>query len=98
MSGPSAAGAGAEAEQFTDVRLLKLSNRITDRLKLRSLAIIGLGKTIPEVERHMQNTDITDAAYNILCEWRDSQENNEVAYKNICKALKNDEVDMQFLI
>ena len=46
----------------------------------------------------MQNTDITEAAYNILCEWRDSQENNEVAYKNICKALKNDEVDLQFII
>ena len=93
MAGPS-----TDVQKLTDERLVKLSNRITEKGKFRTLGIIGLGISNSTVKRHLQNTDITEAAFEMLDEWRDSQDNEEVAYTNVCKALKHDEVAMEFLI
>ena len=42
-----------------------------------------------EIDRHITNErDISTAAYHVLSNWRKSQENNTVAYKNLCDALK----------
>ena len=92
------AESSAETKQLTDERLVKLPNRITERGKLRTLAIIGLGISNSTVKRHLQNSDITEAAFEMLDEWRDSQENEAAAFINICKALKHEEVGMEFLI
>ena len=37
----------------------------------------------------LNNRDITEAAYSVLTQWRDSQPNKAIAYTRICEALRN---------
>ena len=76
---------------LTDVKLLDLTEKITNQSILRRLAIRGLGKKFHEVDRFVANysNDITTAACNMLTEWRNTQPDLETAYTSICEALKN---------
>ena len=44
------------------------------------------------------NNNINDAAYEILNEWRNTQDNEMNAYMNMCKALRHVEVKLELLI
>ena len=68
---------------------MKLSNKITRQSELKKLGTEGLRVNVNKIDRHITNNrDISSAAYDVLSDWRKSQENNTVAYKNICEALK----------
>ena len=59
----------------------------TDRL--RKLATDGWKINTQKVQRHLQNNqnDIGEAAHSLLTDWRDTQDNKEIAFNNICEAL-----------
>ena len=51
------------------------------------------------VDRFLQNNnDINDTAYEVLSDWSRTQVNKNEAYINICKALKDDDVQLESLI
>ena len=89
--------ASVSDEGLTDARLLELSKQLFKE-DVMDLGIKGLG--IPEltIERHFQNNpnNIQQAVYVNLRQWRRSQKNATVALENICKALRD--ADMQYYI
>ena len=86
------------APELTDARLVLLSNEITSRSKLRTLATVGLNVDSSIVSTALRNNrdDITEAAHTVLTQWRDSQPNKTIAYKQICEVLRR--VKMEILI
>ena len=90
---------GSSITEFTDGKLIRLSNKITKKRTLRTLAIVGLGVKGETVDSCLQNNDdINDAAYEVLNDWRKTQVSKYEAYTNICKALKHGDVQLEFLI
>ena len=76
--------------------IVKLSEKITCKFDLRKFATYGLDMEDPTVNKNFQNEkDINEAAYQVLREWRTSQDNDKVAYKNLCEALKDKDVNMK---
>ena len=78
--------AGIENPDFKmiDVNLLQLSNNITNPGMLRKLAVVGLGMESTIVDTHLNNNNnINDASHEVLKEWRNSQQNDNEAYRNI---------------
>ena len=76
--------------------ILKLSQKITCTNDLRSLATFGLEIEDPTVNKNLHNEkDINEAAYQVLREWRTSQDNDKVVYKNLCEALRDKDVNMK---
>ena len=68
---------------------MKLSNTISHESELRTLGTQGLGVSLNQIDRHITNNrDISSAAYHVLSNWRKTHENNTVAYKKVCDALK----------
>ena len=80
-----------DQEVLTDSKILELSKQFTTQLNLRDVAIKGLNISSRTVERHIQNNQnrITEAAYCLFQEWRDSQENLNTAYDKMYQALEN---------
>ena len=78
------------APELTDARLVLLSNEITSRSKLQTLATVSLNVDSSIVSTALRNNrdDITEAAHTVLTQWRDSQPNKSIAYKQICEALR----------
>ena len=79
-----------------DAMIWKLSQKITRTDELRSLAIYGLKIEDPTINKNLHNEkDISEAAYQVLRQWRTSQTNDKVAYMNLCEALKDEDVNME---
>ena len=84
-----------EGCELTNVQLLLLSEKITKEYDLMKLAMVGLEMDESAVNGHIANNkDIKMAVFHTLKEWKVSQTNARVAYKNICKALLNEKVGM----
>ena len=84
------------APELTDTRLVLLSNEITSPNKLRTLAMVGLNINGTIIDSALQNNrdDITEAAYKVLKQWRDSQSNKTTAYTQICQTLRDVKMDI----
>ena len=77
--------------------LVKLSNTITRESELRKLGVMGFHLETEEIDTHiMNNSDIASAAYHVLSEWRNQQEDHKVAYNILCDALRK--VNMELMI
>ena len=79
---------------MTDARLFKLAQEIYSAEDLYYLAIIGLGIKDEAVAVHLKNHSegFTMATYNVLKDWRKGQPNHQVAYVNMCDALRRVEL------
>ena len=64
-------------------------------MELRALALNGLCLEASKVQVHHENhpKDITTAAFNLLMEWHNSQKDKQIAYKELCKGLKNSNLE-----
>ena len=70
--------------------LWNLAKEITNSSQLRTLGLkLKLGDSKIDTALTNHRYDINDAAYDVLRNWRDSQEDATEAYKEICKALKD---------
>ena len=88
---------GTDQGEFTDAHLVELSMNIIDSTMLRNLAVVGFKMKRAIVESRLHNNrDFTDAAYEVLKEWRNSQETPTEAYTNMCRALRR--AGIQYLI
>ena len=78
-----------KAPELTDGMLVNLSRQISKKGEIRGLAIIGLGMTSERVKIHLQYNakDLETAAFDLLHEWRNSQEDAESAYEGLRKGL-----------
>ena len=86
-----------EQLNLTDAQLVLLSEEINLPRKLRKLGIVGLKIDNNIIDSALQNnTDIVEAAYDVLKQWRDSQPDKTSAYTQICQALTD--VKMEMLI
>ena len=84
-----------EDEELTDARLWELARKITGADDLYTLAIAGLGINEDIVARHLsdKSDSIARASLGVLKDWRAKQSNYQVAYTNICDALRRAEMD-----
>ena len=80
--------------------LLKLSKKIYKKIDILTLATIGLDMDEDEVEGILEDNkdEIHVAARCVLKVWKRSQLDTKSAYKNLCDALRNKDVNMQSLI
>ena len=80
----------SDDSELTDVKLLKLADRITSKAEVRNLAMNGLGMKAENVQHHLANSpsDIKTAMLHIMREWRNSQHDDRIAYIKLCRALK----------
>ena len=79
--------------------LVLLSQEINTVQELRKLATIGLRISDPTIAKNLyKQDDINETAYQVLLEWRKSQDNHKVAYVNLCKALRHKHVNLSSLI
>ena len=78
-----------ERPQLTDLMLENLSKIITEP-ELRALAINGLGLDGVNVQKYLgpNPKHITSVASKLLREWSASQNSRQIAYKELCKSLK----------
>ena len=84
------------SEELTDTRLVKLSNTIATESELRMLGTQGLNVGLHEIDKQITNNrNISSAAYHVLYNWRKTQEDNTVAYKNLCDALKSANLELK---
>ena len=82
--------------ELTDYVLWNLAKEYSNRHDLRTLAL-KLGLKESQVATSLtNNNDINSAAYDLLRRWRASQDNDRIAYTNICKTLED--VEQKFLI
>ena len=83
--------------ELTDYMLWNLAKEYTNRNDLRTLALkLGLKESQVTTSLTNNNNDINSAAYDLLRQWRASQDNNRIAYTNICKTLED--AEQKFLI
>ena len=80
--------------------LMKLSKKYSSDEEINSLTLIGLGMKNDVVEGHMKNHrhDIHKAVFEILKDWRDSQDDFKIAYQKLCAALRHDDVNKNVYI
>ena len=82
--------------EILTAKLLKLSKHVNSELGLNCLAILGLGLTESDVERHIKNkSEFTMGVYSLLQEWSNKTENLEDAYQKLYEALGKNGVDMK---
>ena len=76
--------------------LLNLSKRFVDKSELMTLGIKGFGMDDYQVGACMDENrnSTTDAAHQLLREWRENYDDAQVAYQELCKVLDN--IDMRY--
>ena len=81
--------------ELTDSMLVNLSREFTSKYDARNLAWTGfkIEQSIVESILRDYRSDIHEAMYHILMEWRKSQENDQIAYVNLCRGLRKVEKD-----
>ena len=73
---------------LTDARLWELSQYFTNNSDLREIGLIGLQIPSRTLEKHIWNSNrITEAAYKVLNDWRNTQPDTATAHRNLLKAL-----------
>ena len=70
-----------------------LADQISSYEELRSLAINGLGLEAVKVQKHKKK-DITTAAFDLVMEWRNSQNDRQSAHKELYNGLKNSNLEL----
>ena len=84
-----------EERELSTAILLKLSKFYHMDEDIYSLTLIGLEMNENVVEGHLRNKrdDIHSAVFQILRDWRKTQEDAKTAYENLCKALRHKDVN-----
>ena len=90
----------SDDRELTAVMLLKLSKKINQKIDILTLAAIGLDMDEDVVEGILTDNkdEIHMAVLGVLKIWKRSQQDSKTAFKNLCDALRNKDVDMEFLI
>ena len=90
----------SDGKDLTAAMLLKLSKKINRKIDILTLATIGLDMDEDEVEGILRDNqdEIHMAVYAVLKVWRRSQPDSKTAFKNLCDALRNNDVNMESLI
>ena len=85
-----------EQRELTDQDVLKVSRRLHQKSELRKLAL-QLGHDSSTIETSLTNNrhDCHEAAYDVLSEWRMTQEDDFIAYRNLCFALVHPNVNLK---
>ena len=80
---------------LTDKEILHLSNRLSDKNKIRRLGL-ELGLTAYEIEKHFvkHNPDTTEAAYSMLLCWISRIEDRRIARQKMREALKETHLNL----
>ena len=80
--------------ELSDANLWNLSEKLTQKENLRKLAILGLRIEASTMQKHLANNpnDISAAAFSLLTEWRNTQDNKRIAFTNLCDALERSEM------
>ena len=75
--------------KLTETMLVLLANQFTSKDQLRTLGLtLNIDPNKIDIVLTTNNHHIKEATYHLLKQWKDNQENDIVAYKNICKALR----------
>ena len=70
--------------------VLDLAKKISTESAVRTLAVTGLGVDSSKVDTCLfNNKDINMAMYDVLKDSNNSQDNDRIAYKTLCKALED---------
>ena len=70
--------------------VLSLAKKISTESAARTLAVSGLGVDSSEVDTCLFNKkDINMPMYDVLKDWNNSQDNDRIAYRTLCKALED---------
>ena len=74
--------------------IIKLSKKFSSEDQLVTLAVIGLKMNEDTVAGILRDkfSEIHSAAKEVFKTWRASQDNHQVAYTNMCAALRNQHV------
>ena len=69
-------------------------------MDILTLGTIGLDMKEEVIQGHLKNneSEINMAALEMLRTWKRSQPDGKIAHRKLCEALKNPDVDMEFLI
>ena len=80
--------------------LLKLSKKINKKIDILTLATIGLGMDEDMVEGKLKDNqdEIHMAVHGVLKVWRRSEPDSKTAFKKLCHALRNKDVNMESFI
>ena len=82
-------------KELSDIQSLKVAFRLSKELVIRNLGL-HLGIESYKLDTIFQNKryDITEAAHEVLQEWRKRQPNNTEAYQNLLHALTHPDVNL----
>ena len=80
--------------------LLKLSKKLNKKIDILTLGTIGLDMREETIAGQLKDneSEINMAALAMLKTWKRSQPDSKIAYRKLCEALRNTDVDMAFLI
>ena len=80
-----------EEPELSTAMLLKLSKFYHSDEDIYSFRLLGLEMDENVVEGHLRNKrgDIHSAVFQILKDWRKTQEDARMAYQSLCKALRH---------
>ena len=80
--------------------LLKLSKKINKKIDILTLATIGLDMDEYVVEGILKDNkdEIHMAVHGVLKVWRRSEPDSKIAFKKLCEALRNKDVNMESFI
>ena len=76
------------ARELLDNDLLEISRRVTQRMRLRSLAsVLKIPTHVVETELENYRDNIYEAAYRVLLDWFKDRIDKKEAFKKLCQAL-----------
>ena len=80
--------------------LLKLSKKLIKKIDILTLGTIGLDMKEEDIEGQLKDneSEINMAALGMLKMWMRSQPDGKIAFRKLCEALRNPDVNMEFLI
>ena len=83
-------------KQLSDIQSLKVAFRLSKELAIRNLGLhLGIeGYKLDAIFRNKKD-DITEAAHEVIQEWRKRQTSRAEAYKNLLDALTHPDVNLQ---
>ena len=86
---------GLNGKKLTHEHLYRVARRLTSKSDIRRLGLkLGIADHRIDAIFHNKRDDITEAAYEILKEWRKSQEDAKVAFITLIKALTHPDVNL----
>ena len=81
--------------ELTTAMMLKLAKFYHSEEEVLTFALFGLEMKENVVEGHLKNknSDFHAAVFQILKDWRKTQDDAKMAYQNLCKALRHGDVN-----